>query len=328
MFEKIEYLVLLVILLPIFFLYKDYITWRSQVMKTFGEESLVAAMFPDFSPKELRKKFILFSLAIICFVIALANPQGGKEQEKVRRRGIDILIALDISNSMMAEDVKPRRLDRAKQLIQKLSDKLKGDRIGLIVFAGSAFMQSPLTTDHTATKMFLKNVSPEMMSSNGTAIADAMETASIAFEENNNTSKALIIISDGEDHEGEAESIAGQLMEKGIRIFTVGIGSVEGGIVPIYENGIKRGDKIGEDGKMIVSKLNENTLKNIAEKGDGVYLHFGNESSDAQKIADALSRLGKNSSEEYQSTNKKSFFQWFLALGILFLFGIYYKSVK
>lgn len=320
MFEKIEYLLLLLLLLPLYWLYQDYATWRKRAIQTFGEQSLVAAMFPAFSPSKLRKQLIFFSLALVCFIIALANPQGGQEQEKVRRRGIDILIALDISNSMMAEDVKPRRLDRAKQLIQRLSDKLKGDRIGLIVFAGSAFMQSPLTTDYSATKLFLKTISPEMMSSHGTAIADAMQTAELAFEENSGNGKALIIISDGEDHEGDAEKLAGELAQKGITIFTIGIGSAEGGIVPIYENGIKRGDKIGDDGKMIVSKLNEETLKKIASTGNGAYIHFSNETSDAEKISNALDKIEKTAYEEYQTTNKTSFFQWFIALGLLFFF--------
>lgn len=319
MFEHISYLFLLLLLLPFWALFQDYTKWRTKAIQTFGEQSLVKAMFPAFSEKELRATFLFFSLALICFIIALANPQGGQEQEKVRRRGIDVLIALDVSNSMMAEDIKPRRLDRAKQLIQRISDKLKGDRIGLIVFAGSAFMQSPLTTDYAATKLFLKTVSPDMMSSHGTAIADAMQTAELAFEENNGNSKALVIISDGEDHEGDAEKLAAELAEKNIHIFTIGIGSTEGSTVPDYENGVKKGDKQDEEGKTILSKLNEETLKTIAETGKGTYIHFSNETSDAQKISNALDKLEKTAHEEYQTTDKKSFFQWFIALGLLFL---------
>ena len=318
-FEKIEYLFLLWLLLPLWALYKNYTMWRSKAIQTFGETSLVAGMFPIFSEKKLRNKLIFFALSLVCFIIALSNPQGGLEQEKVRRRGIDVLVALDISNSMMAEDVKPRRLDRAKQLIQRVCDKLKGDRIGLIVFAGSAFMQSPLTTDYSATKLFLKGVSPDMMSSHGTAIADAMQTAEIAFEENTGNGKALIIISDGEDHEGDAEKLAGELVEKGIRIFTVGIGNTEGATIPEYENGVKKGDKMDEEGKVILSKLNEETLQKIAETGKGTYLHFANETQDAQKLSNSLDKLEKTAHEEYQTSDKKSFFQWFVGLGLLLL---------
>lgn len=328
MFEKIEYLLLLLCLIPLWALYKDYAIWRNKAIQTFGEQSLVLAMFPAFSEKELRKKLIFFALSLVCFIIALANPQGGQEQEKVKRRGIDVLVALDISYSMMAEDVKPRRLDRAKQLIQRISDKLKGDRIGLIVFAGSAFMQSPLTTDYAATKLFLKTVSPDMMSSHGTAIADAMQTAELAFEENNGNGKALIIISDGEDHEGDAEKLAAELSGKGIRIFTVGIGSAEGSTVPEYENGMKKGEKNDETGKVVLSKLNEETLKTIAEKGNGSYLHFSNETADAQRLVNALDKLEKTAHEEYQTSDKKSFFQWFIALGLLFLSSLYIDFSK
>lgn len=263
-------------------------------------------------------KFFLILMAYASLVVALTNPQIGSKLEKAQRKGIDLMIALDVSNSMMAQDIKPNRLQASKQAISNLIDKLKGDRIGIIVFAGHAYTQLPITTDYAAAKMFLSSVSPDIIPVQGTAIGEAIALSIKSFSENDHN-KAIIVISDGENHEGDALDETKNALDQGIRVYTIGMGLPEGGPIPYYTDGKLAGYKKDKDDNIISTKLNEVMLQQIAAAGDGYYVRANNSQAGLNRIFEEIDKLEESEFETQVFSDYEDRFQYFIALTILLL---------
>ena len=257
-------------------------------------------------------------IAFAFLVLALADPQTGSKMEKVERRGIDVMIALDVSNSMLAEDIRPSRLERAKQAISKLIDRLDGDRIGIIVFAGKAYNQLPITTDYGAAKMFLSAINTNIVPVQGTAIADAIEMATGSFGQSAHN-KAIIVISDGEDHQGDVLEKTEAAAKKGIIVYSVGIGTPEGGPIPVYNGDYRTGYKKDRDGTTIITRLDDSLLQRIAALGKGMYVRITNSEESWQKVFDDLNKIQKSELESRQFSDYEDRFQYFIGFSLLFL---------
>ncbi|NTV84184.1 MAG: VWA domain-containing protein [Bacteroidales bacterium] len=318
-FEHIEYLYAL-LLIPFFsVLFILYSIWKKRAVRRFGDWEVIAQLMPLLSGKKQVLKFIIFMLAIGFLVIGLANPQIGSKLEKVQRKGADLVIALDVSNSMLSQDIRPDRLTRAVQGISKLIDRLEGDRLGIVVFAGKAYVQLPITTDYSAAKMFLSTISTQMVPSQGTAIGDAIELAIQSFKEDER-SKAIIIITDGENHEGNVLEAAQLATEKGIKIFTIGMGSPEGSPIPLLDNlGRQTGFKTDKQGQTIVSKLDETTLQQLASAGNGIYVRASTGQDGLSRILDEINALEKQEIETRMFSEYEGRFQYFLAVSLFLL---------
>jgi len=318
-FEHIEYLYAL-LLVPFFSaLFFLYILWKKKAIRNFGDWSVIGQLMPLLSTKKLVLKFVVLMIAFGFLIIGLANPQIGSKLEKVHRKGADLVIALDVSNSMLSQDIRPDRLTRAVQGITKLIDRLEGDRIGIVVFAGKAYVQLPITTDYAAAKMFLSTISTQMVPSQGTAIGDAIELSVQSFNEEDR-SKAIIIITDGENHEGDALESAKTATEKGIKIFTIGMGSPDGSPIPLFDQfGRQTGYKTDRQGQTIVSKLDETMLQQLASVGSGIYVRASTGQDGLGKILDEINALEKQEIETKMFSEYEGRFQYFIALSIFFL---------
>jgi len=258
-------------------------------------------------------------LAFSCLAIALVNPKIGTKLETVKRQGVDIVFAVDVSKSMLAEDIAPNRLEKSKQLVTQIVNNLASDRIGIIAYAGKAFPQLPITTDYAAAKMFLQSMNTDMLSSQGTAINEAIQLARTYYDDEEQTNRVLIIISDGEDHSEVAQEVAEAAAGEGIKIFTIGVGDVKGAPIPIKRNGIVLNYKKDRTGETVITKLNEETLKDIASEANGEYINGRNTTEVVESIRDILNRMDKKEFEAKEFAEYKDQFQWFLALGIFFL---------
>jgi len=280
---------------------------------------------PDVSIAKKNWKFALLMGALASLFIALANPQLGSKIEKVQRKGIDMIIAVDISNSMLAEDIKPNRLSRAKRAISKLVDKLQGDRIGLIVFAGQAYAQLPITTDYSAAKMFLSSVSTDYISTQGTSISNAIELGRSTFKEMSEDvqagkrNRAIVIITDGEDQEEGAVDQAKEAAKEGIIIYTIGMGTEKGGPIPLYRGGRMMGYKKDREGHTVITRLNQVELQKIASVGNGIFVRANNSKVGLNKILEEINLLDKTEIESQTFKAYESHFQIFAFLSILFL---------
>ena len=324
-FQHIEYLFALVAIIPMWILFALVIRWKKKRIKKIGDPALVSQLIQDYSPRKFLLKFILFSFAFVLAVIALANPRMAQGSANVKHDGIDVMIALDVSKSMLAEDIKPNRLDRAKQFITKLVDRLSDDRIGIVVFAGKAYLQMPLTTDHAAAKMYLSSATPDVVPTQGTVIGDALKMSYAAFNTKEKKYKSIILISDGEDHDETADKITEALAQEGVMVNTVGIGSPEGANIPDAATGEIKKDA---EGRPVVTKLNEAALKNIAAKGNGLYLLFTNADEVTSAIEDQLKLLGQRSITESSAINYQNFFPWFLLAALILLLAEFFISEK
>ena len=267
---KFLWLLLLVPIIPAG--YAIAMAMRKRRINRFGDPRMVAQLMPHYSRAKGWVRIILFTLAFFFFVIGLARPQIGAKLSERQTKGAEIMICLDVSNSMLAQDYTPCRLERAKLAISSLVDKLHDDRIGLIIFAGSSFVQLPVTTDYVSAKMFLSSIDAGSVPVQGTAIGDAIHTAMKSFSAQSEKSRVIILISDGENHEDDAVAAAREAAEAGIRIYTVGVGSAAGQPVPV--DGELLRDK---DGNIVVSRLDEKTLRQVADAGGGAYIQAGNE---------------------------------------------------
>jgi Ca-activated chloride channel family protein len=317
-FANLSFLYLLA-LIPVFTaLLVMFLVWRKKALSRFGEFQLIHRLIPEFSTGRLIFKFVLMMIAFAFLVLALADPQTGSKMEKVQRNGIDVMIALDVSNSMLAEDIRPSRLERAKQAISKLIDRLDGDRIGIIVFAGKAYNQLPVTTDYGAAKMFLSAINTNIVPVQGTAIADAIDMATGAFGQSTHN-KAIIVISDGEDHQGDVLEKAEIAAKKGIVIYTVGMGIPEGGPIPVYTGDVRTGYKKDRYGTTIITHLDESLLQQIASVGKGMYVRANNSEEGWQKVFDDLNKIQKSELESRQFSDYEDRFQYFIGFCILFL---------
>ena len=309
---KYFWLLLLVPLIPL--VYGVVRALRRRRVRAFGDEQLVRALMPSWSGPKGWIRIILFTLAFFCFVIGIARPQMGAKLKEHEAKGAEIMICLDVSNSMLAEDYSPSRLDRAKLAISRVVDKLQGDRIGLIIFAGTSFVQLPITTDYVSAKMFLGNIDTGSVPVQGTAIGDAILTAAKSFSAQSEKSRAIIVITDGENHEDDAVDAAKQAAELGIKIYTVGVGSLRG--QPIPKDGELMKDS---EGNIVVSRLDEATLKKIADVGGGAYVHAGNEEFGLNPIVDDIKKM---EAEKYNSIVFEEYdeqFMYFFAAAFLLL---------
>lgn len=304
----------LVPLLVVLFVWMLY--WRKEKIKKLGDERLVQSQLLGKIPGRATLKFVLYALALAAIIIGWANLQKAGKAENVQRRGIDVIVALDVSKSMLATDIQPDRLTRAKQLVTRLTDKMQNDRVGLIVFAGRAYLQVPLTVDYSAMKMMLQNVSPDMVPTQGTVISEAVEMAINSFSQKERKYKSLIVISDGEDHDENAITKIKEAAETGVTVHTVGIGSPQGST--IFDPATK-GVKMDENGNPVISKLNENALRQMAAVGNGTYSQLRNTDEVAAKIASSIDDMEQKNLGADVYTDYNSYFQYFLLVGFVLL---------
>ena len=315
-FANIEMLYLLA-LLPVFIVIYILIFSRyKSAIKRFGSLPVMNLLMPERSIAKRHWKFVFFILALSMLIIALARPQFGSKLEEIKREGIEIIIALDVSNSMRAEDIKPNRLERAKQAIITLLDKLDDDRIGLIVFAGDAYTQIPLTTDYRSARLFLSNIQPNIVSKQGTAIGSAIELGMRSFSQSEESAKVIVIISDGENHESNAIEAAKAASEKGIKIFTIGMGSNEGS--PIPEKG-QAGFVKDRQGNVVISRMNAEMLSKIAAAGDGEYFTASNSNVGLNRLYNNLDKLQKAELESTSYSEYDDQYHYFLWVALVFL---------
>jgi Ca-activated chloride channel family protein len=317
-FLHIESLWWLFGLLVLTALFGFYLLRKKAAWRRLGEANLLERLSPERDNARPWWQWILVSLTIAACIFALAQPQGGAKTEMLKRESSDVFIAFDISNSMLSEDLKPNRLERGRLFATRLIDQLKGDRIGLIFFAGEADLYSPLTTDYNAAKTLLKTASPALAASQGTAIAKAVKLATDAFNRDPKDQKALIIISDGEDHEAEADMAVEEAQKLGVTVFTVGLGSADGAPVPVLIKGQKR-YKRDKAGAPVLSRLNEDMLRQLAQKGGGSYIQYSGGDAAVNQILNGLSVLEKKAYESIKITEYEDYFQWFLAIGFILL---------
>ncbi len=293
--------------------------WKYRTQRKFANKEILKKLSPNASLFKSVLKLIVLSLAFLCLAIALVNPKIGTKLETVKREGVDIVFAVDVSKSMLAEDIAPNRLEKSKQLVTQIINNLASDRIGIIAYAGKAFPQLPITTDYASAKMFLQSMNTDMLSSQGTAINEAIKLAKTYFDDEEQTNRVLIIISDGEDHSEEAAAVAEAASEEGIRIFTIGVGDVKGGPIPIKRNGIVLNYKKDKQGETVITRLNEETLKAIADEANGAYINGKHTSDVVENIREILNGMDKTEFEAKQFADFKDQFQWFLGFGIFFL---------
>jgi Ca-activated chloride channel family protein len=317
-FANPDFLYLLLLLPVIVLLYIINEIRKKRALKKLGNIELVGTLVPEMSRSRPLIKFILQSIAFLAAVIMLSRPQFGSKLEDVKKQGVEVIIALDVSNSMLAEDIQPDRLTRAKQAISRLVEDLSNDKIGLIVFAGDAYTQIPVTTDYISAKMFLSTINPDMVPKQGTAIGAAINLGMRSFSPGEDKSKALVIITDGENHEDEPLASAEEAAKAGIVIHTIGIGSAEG--VPVRVNINGRKDFLKDiDGNTVISKLDEEILKKIALSAGGTYVRASNSNIGLDKIFSEIRRMKDQELESTMYTEYNDQFQIFAALALFLL---------
>lgn len=327
-FANPEYLIALWIIPVLIVLFYLFNKNRNRLLEKFADRVLHKSIINSFSSAKSRLKFIFILLAIALIIIAYANPQVGTKMQEVKQTGIDVYILLDVSRSMQAEDIKPNRLEKAKFQISSLIQKLRGDRIGLVIFSGEAYIQFPLTTDYSAANLFLSAVDFNSVPQPGTAIASAINMAVQSFD-SAATDKAIIIITDGEDHEGDIDKALEEAADKEIKIYTIGLGSPDGVPIPVYDN---RGNIVGfkqdNSGQTVLTKLNEDILKEIARKGNGKYYRGNNYEDYLDKIYSDLSELEQAEFGVKKVTDYEERFYYFLAPAIILLLIEIFMSDK
>lgn len=327
-YENIEMLYLLALIPILIMIFMVSLNWRKKALNKLGDYKLVLRLIPMASRFKYRLKFILLIISLTALIIGLANPQIGSKMEEVNRKGIDLMIAIDLSNSMLAEDLQPNRLLRAKQSISKLIDRLEGDRIGLVVFAGDAYVQLPITTDYSAAKLFLSTINTDIVPTQGTAIGKAISLCIKSFDYSNNQSKAIILITDGENHEDNAIEKAQEAKELDILVHTIGMGSEQGGPIPIKKRNGQISYQKDNDGNTIVTRINEDMLKKIAQAGGGSYIRAQSTQTGLDKLFKEISKMEKSNIETKVFKDYKDQFQWFIGISILFLIIRFFMSER
>lgn len=314
-FENPEYLWLLWLLVVVAAM-RYYSLWRrARLLAKIGDKSLVRQLMPDVSAMRRRVKFWLMMVALVLLIVVLARPQMGSKISNDKRNGIETIICLDISNSMLAEDVAPSRLDKSKMLVENLVDNFTDDKIGLVVFAGDAFVQLPITSDYVSAKMFLQGANPSLITTQGTDIARAITLASNSFTQQQGVGKAIILITDGEDHEGGAMEAAKAAHKKGINVFILGIGSTKGAPIPLGG-----GEYIKDNtGSVVMTSLNEEMCRDVAKAGSGTYIHVDNTNDAQEKLNNELSKLQKGETESVIYSEYAEQFQSFGIVALLLL---------
>jgi len=318
LFEHSEYLLGILLLLPLVALFLYVLKQKKRIRKILGDEERINQLTADYSAKKYNLKFYFSLAALLLLLIAIANPRIKSAVKDVSRQGVDIVVALDVSKSMLSNDIKPTRLDRSKQLINQLIDKAGSNRIGFVVFAGQAYIQMPVTGDFGAAKMYVANASPDAVSMQGTSIGDALKTAQLALDTKEKKYKAIVLITDGEDHEAAAIEQAEKLSENGVKVFTVGSGTTSGST--IIEAGTNA-YKVDKDGNTVISKLNETLLQQIAASGNGKYYLLSNPTTIAKDIMQQIDGMEKRTVNATTATNYQSLYMIlvFAALVLLVL---------
>ena len=311
-FENPAFLYLLIIIPVIIVIRLLEMRKRKLKLKKFGDLSLLKLLMPDVSPSRKSLKFWLMVAALALLIVMLARPQMGTKISQEKRKGIEVIISLDISNSMRAEDVVPSRLDKSKMLVENMVDNFTNDKVGLVVFAGDAFIQLPITSDYVSAKMFLQNTDPSLIATQGTDLAGAIELSSKSFTQQDKVGRAILIITDGEDHEGGAIEAAEKARKNGIRVFVLGVGSTKGSPVPDGNGGYMK-DNSGQE---VISVLNEEMCKQVAQAGGGAYIHVDNTSLAQRQLNDELTKLQKG---DISSVVYSEYDEQFQAVGILVL---------
>lgn len=329
-FEHPDYLYWLIIIPILIAVYIFIRYFNKKQFSKFADIRFIGYLAPKVSSGRNTVKFIIFILALTTAILGLANLQTGSKMEEVKREGIDLYLCVDVSNSMNAEDIAPNRLSRAKQAINNLISKLQGDRIGIIIFAGNAYVQLPITTDYSAAKMFLSTISTDLITSQGTAIGEAVNLAAKSFDDNGRN-KAIVIISDGEDHEnGEAVKAVQEVAKYGVKVYTIGMGLEEGAPIPLYNQyGKSTGYKKDKQGNIVITKLEESLLRQLAEIGDGLYVRASNSNVGLDKIYENINQIEKAEIESKIFTDYEDQFQWFIGASIiLLLINVLFSSGK
>ncbi len=319
--EEPTYFIYLIIIPILFAVFLVISWWKKRAQRRFATDELLKKLSPEKSPFKSFLKMAIFLLGLTFLIVSLTNPKMGTKLETVKRQGVDIVFALDVSKSMLAEDIAPNRLEKAKQIISKITDKLNGDRVGIIIYAGNSYPLLPITTDYGAAKMFLQSANPNIVSSQGTAINEAIKLATTYYNNDEQTNRFLVIISDGEDHQEDASSAIAQATKAGIKTYTIGIGNPEkGSPIPLKDSyGAIQGYKKDSKGEVVLTQMNEATLKDIADKGNGKYI-LGNRTQDTvDYIEEILDKAEKSEFDTKQFSDYKDQFQWFVGFALLFI---------
>ena len=315
----IEHLWWLAAIVVMVIVFATHLIWTKKKVKELSSVKLRGLVLPQFNTKTKWGHLILFIFMWVFLILGIANPQIGSKLYEAKREGIDLMVAVDVSNSMLAEDIKPNRLERTRMGVEKLIDHLQGDRLGIVIFAGKAYVQLPLTTDYAAAKLFTRSLSTNSVNSQGTSIGAALETCLSSFDFSTETSKAIIIVTDGEDHEEDAIELAREAKEQGVIIYTIGLGSVKGSPIPIYRNGVQLGYRKDKDGNTIITKLNEDMLAELALAGGGQFFKADNGHIGLKEILDEISKLETTELESKIFSDYEDRFQYFLIAALFFL---------
>jgi Ca-activated chloride channel family protein len=300
------------------FLFILLVKWKKKTIAKIGDERLIRQLISDYSPGRFLVKFILVLSAFVLTGLGVANLQYPRQVEQVQRQGVDVILVLDVSKSMLARDIQPNRLERSKQLMNRLIDKLRNDRIGLVLFAGRGYLQMPLTTDHSSAKIYVNSASPESVPAQGTVIGEALTISNNAFGQKEKKYKTVVLITDGEDHDETAMEAAGLLAENGAILHTIGVGSAEGSTLTDPVTGEQKKDA---QGNVVISRLNEPMLQELAKAANGTYQHLENTDRVVNNILEQINGMEQKSISDQSFINYRSFFQWFIgiALGLLIL---------
>jgi len=317
--EEPTYFIYLASIPVIFALFLMVFWWKKRKQKQFADLVLLDKLSPEKSSFKSFLKIAISCLALAFLVISLANPKMGTKLETVKRQGVDIVFALDVSKSMLAEDIAPSRLEKAKQIVTKIIENLGSDRVGIIIYAGNSYPLLPITTDHAAAKMFLQNANPNMVSSQGTAINEAIDRAITFFDNDEQTNRFLFIVSDGEDHEENTLELTQKASEVGIKTYTIGVGTKEGSPIPIRDIGGGVSYKKDNKGEVVITKMNPIVLRDIASEGNGKYINGNKTQETIDVIEELLVKAEKSEFETKQFSDYKDQFQWFIAIGLLLL---------
>lgn len=317
--DEISFIYLGLIIPILFLVFLIFRRWQKKSIRKYFDINTIKFLSPEISNSKPLLKFIIISFALLMLVISLVNPKIGTELKTVKREGVDIVFAIDVSKSMLAEDIAPNRIIKSKRIVSELFNNLGSDRVGIIAYASTAIPVLPITTDFSSARMFLESLNTDMLSSQGTSIAEAINLSKNYFNDENQTNRVLCVISDGEDHEIQNNNLSDIAKEAGITIISIGVGSPNGAPIPIKENDIVKSYKKDDKGEVVITKLNENILKDMATQTGGIYFKGDNTNSVVSSIVDELKEVDKQEFESKQFVSFKDQFQWFLFVGLFLI---------
>ena len=317
--DEISFIYLGLIIPILFLVFLIFRRWQKKSIRKYFDLNTIKFLSPEISNSKPLLKFIIISFALLMLVISLVNPKIGTELKTVKREGVDIVFAIDVSKSMLAEDIAPNRIIKSKRIVSELFNNLGSDRVGIIAYASTAIPVLPITTDFSSARMFLESLNTDMLSSQGTSIAEAINLSKNYFNDENQTNRVLCVISDGEDHEIQNNNLSDIAKEAGITIISIGVGSPNGAPIPIKENDIVKSYKKDDKGEVVITKLNENILKDMATQTGGIYFKGDNTNSVVISIVDELKEMDKQEFESKQFVSFKDQFQWFLFVGLFLI---------